>query len=186
MKKQFLIPALLPLVLFLFSFHIKSGTLQSIFEQKWVSQKYGDPAIQLESPDALQPTSLELPEEVKNYIVKMNMFQYQHDALLIMANTINYKPEITASLQGAANGSVNEMKNRPGVTKFTYVEKTETISGKEGIIQSGTFNAGDDKLDFHNIITVEGANMWQVFVAYNHGDAYGLKVKDKLLKSIKL
>ncbi|MGZ5245116.1 MAG: hypothetical protein ACXWEY_10790 [Bacteroidia bacterium] len=175
-----------PVCALLFSFSLQYSALKALYEQQWITRQYGDPALEIASPETLQPINLEVPEQVKKYVVKMGTYQYQHDALLIMANSVGYKPEVTASLQGAANGSINEMKNRPGVEDFSYIEKTQTISGQEGIIQTGSFRKGEDVLDFHNIITVKGANMWQVFVAYHNGDAYGLKIKEKVLNSIKI
>lgn len=186
MTKPKLLLLSLPVYIFLLAFAWQTTTLKDIYEKKWITQKYGDPEMEIASPEVLQPMTIELPEEAKQYVVRMSTNQYQHDALLIMASSVAYKPDVTASLQGAADGSINEMKNRPGMEDFRYTEKSQTISGQEGIVQTGSFKVGNDRLDFHNIITVKGANMWQVFVAYKKGDAYGIRVKDKILKSIKI
>jgi hypothetical protein len=164
----------------------QTSDLKSIFEREWIALSYGDPAINIETPAILKLISIDVPEQVKQYIDKMSTYQFEHEALLIMTNTLQYKGDVAANLQGAANGSVTEMKKRDGIEDFTYIEKSITVSGQAAIIQSGSFRSGNDRLDFHNIITVKGNKMWQVFIAYNSGDEYGPKLKDKVVASIKI
>jgi hypothetical protein len=41
-------------------------------------------------------------------------------------------------------------------------------------------------MDFTNLIVVSGQNAWQILVATEAGSEYGAKIRNKIMRSIKL
>jgi hypothetical protein len=161
--------------------------LEKVYEQPWKSSAYGDPAIQVETPGQLSKVTLQLPAQVQQYVDQMASYQYKEEnGLLISVTTIAYKPEVQPNLQGAATGSVNEMKNGKGMEDFTHTEADTTISNREGIVQNGSFKSNGERMDFTNLIVVSGQNAWQVLVATEAGSEYGAKIRSRIIRSIKL
>lgn len=171
----------------LVSFTLKTGnSLEEIFTQKWTTKTYSDPKIQIETPKELVKTKVQAPETSKKDISKIDAYQYDADDLMIMLSAISYKPSVKANVKGAAAGSLNEMQKRGGVENFSYENKDTLISGLSSIIQKGSFKKGKDNIEFRNLITVKDSHIWELMVAYKAGDAYGAKISDKVIKSVKI
>ncbi len=162
-------------------------SLEKVYGQKWERSAYGDPSIEVETPGKLSRVNVPLPAQVQQYVDRMASYQYDEGpGLMISVTTIVYKPDITPNLQGAATGSANEMKNGKGMKDFTYTEEATTVSNREGIVQHGSFQSNGEKMDFTNLIVVSGQNAWQVLVATETGNAYGARIRDKMIRSINL
>ncbi len=171
----------------LFAFTPKTAkTLEQVFAQKWTTKSYSEPKIQVETPKELVKANVSIPEKTKESVEKMSAYQYDEDDLMIIVSTLAYKKGTAANLKGAAAGALYEMQTRGGIDEFSYVNKDTVVSGINSILQRGTFKKGNDKIDFNNLITAKENNIWQVMVAYRSGDVYGGKIRDKVMKSVKI
>lgn len=104
-----------------------------------------------------------------------------------MINLVKYADAVgEVNLEGAALGSINEMKMGQGVTDFDYQEEETTLNNIPGIIQRGTMMNKGIKIHFINIAYGMGLNLWQVMVAYQEGDEIGRIASERVVKSIKI
>lgn len=159
----------------------------TLLQKEWVKKTY-PLGLSLETPIALERTTLPIPENVKAYIEKMNCYTIEKDLFGIAVNTFQYKPIVgQVSLEGAAQGSVNEMKSQKGVSGFTYNQEQIEKNGISGILQKGTFLQNKKaKIAFVNIALGEKLALWQVIVTYKAGDEVGKKMAERIIKSIEI
>ena len=87
-------------------------TSKEVLDQKWIKQTYGDYGLTVETPIKLIKGDLPLPDNVKNLIDKMDVYQYTTaKGFLIFITSVKYNPSVgSLNLQGAADGSINEIK----------------------------------------------------------------------------
>lgn len=105
----------------------------------------------------------------------------------ILINSIKYNPIIgQPDLQGAANGSVNEMKLQKGVTDFDFTEDYIYKMDIPGFIQKGTYKQDGIAIEFVNAGFAKGLNLWQVMVFYHIDDEVGRIASKKVIESIEI
>ncbi|MGZ8506335.1 MAG: hypothetical protein ACXWW0_05730 [Bacteroidia bacterium] len=169
------------------SLSLKSGkTLESIYGQEWVTRSYCDPKIELQTPHQLVETKTIISETNRKSVAKASAYEYGEDDLMILVSSIAYKKGNTASIKGAAAGALHEMQTRGGIEDFSYINKDTTVSGIASIIQRGTFRKGKDKVNFNNLISAKENKLWQVMVANRSDDVYGKKIRNRVIKSVKI
>ncbi len=101
------------------------------------------------------------------------------NGLMIMINSVRYKPQVgTFDLQGAANGTVAEMKMQPGVSDFEYTEDYAYKEDIPGFFQKGTFINDKVKMGFINAGFNKGLVFYQIMVGFRDDD----KMQGKLRK----
>lgn len=168
---------------------IKFGkTPKSILEQKWVSEKYGQDGLIVETPFNLNSTQLPFPDNVKVLIVDCSSYITETSkGFMIMINSIRYKPEVgVLNLQGAANGSVAELKMQPGVSDFHYSEDYMYKDDIPGFSQKGTFIKDKVQMEFVNTCFANGLVFYQIMVGYKSDDSVAKQAAERVMKSIKI
>lgn len=168
---------------------IKFGkTSKSLLEQTWLSEKYGQDGLIVETPFKLNATQLPFPDNVKALIDNCSSYTTKTSkSFMIMINCIRYKPEVgTLNLQGAANGSVSEMKMQSGVTDFDYTEDYIFKGDIPGFIQNGTYIQDKVEIAFINTGYVRGIVMYQIFVGYKSDDEVAKQIAERVIASIKI
>ncbi len=160
----------------------------TILAQKWSQETYGTYGLSIETPVKLNRANLPLPANIRDVIEHMDVFRYETlKGFQIMVNSLRYKPLVdSVSLQGAANGSVNEARLQPGVTDFNYTEEPHHTGDIHGFLQKGTYKLDGHVYEFQNAGFVKGLNLWQVWVAYSADDETGRKLADRIIASIKI
>lgn len=168
---------------------IKFGkTPKSILEQKWIIEEYGQDGLIVETPFKLNSTQLHLPDNVKALIdnCTSNMTSTSK-GMMIMINCIRYKPEAgMLNLQGAANGSIAEMKMQQGVSDFDYSENYIYIDDIPGFMQKGTFKKDKIQMEFINSGFANGLVFYQIMVGYISDDIVAKQIAERVIKSIKI
>lgn len=161
-------------------------TADEILHQKWVRETYGDYGLSVESPVKLTKGDLPVPENIKQFISKMEVYDYTSEkGFKILVNSIEYKPEIgSTSLEGAANGSVNEVKSQKGVTDFEYTEEAAVKSDIPGFIQKGSYNQNGVEIEFINAGYATQFHIWQVLVMFGKNDQTGRIAAERVIESI--
>lgn len=160
----------------------------AILEQKWSQETYGNYGLSLEAPVKLIRSKIPLSANIRDAIDHMDVFSYQSlKGFNIMVSCIRYKPLVDSlSLQGAANGSVNEARLQSGITDFNYTQQPHHAGDIPGFLQKGTFRKDMKTIEFQNAGFVKGLNLWQVWVAYSAYDETGRKMADRIIASIKI
>lgn len=167
---------------------MNGGLPASILTQHWSRETYGNYGLSIETPVKLNRGNLPLPANIRDVIEYMDVFDYQSvKGFKIMLSCIRYKPVVDSiSLQGAANGSVNEARLQPGVTDFNYTEQPYHTGDVPGFLQKGTFRMNEQGIEFQNAGFVKGLNLWQVWIGYPSDDEVGKKMADRIISSIKI
>ncbi len=129
-----------------------------------------------------------VPDNVKQLIDDMEVYDYMSaKGFKIMINSIKYNPVIvSANLQGAADGSINEVKMQKGVTDFTYTEDYIYKGDIPGFIQKGTFKHNGTKIEFINAGFASGLYVWHVWVGYQADDETGRIAAKRVIESIEI
>ena len=129
-----------------------------------------------------------IPENIRQVIDKMDVYEYNSvKGFKILINSIKYDPVIgTANLEGAATGSINEMKLQKGVTDLNYSEEAVTRNEIPGFIQKGSYKFNGAGVEFINTGFSKGLIFWQVHVSYRMDDEVGRTAAKRVIDSIEL
>lgn len=163
-------------------------TSKDILAQNWIAQTYGDFGLVVETPEVMTEREVPLPISIKQVVEKMQAFEHSSSkGFKVFINSAKYKPIIQkVSLQGAANGSVNEMKMQQGVTNFEYSEEKVLLNNINGFKQVGKFNQNGISIEFINTGYIKGLYMWQIMVAYESDDKVGKIAAKRVIESVKI
>ncbi len=159
---------------------------QDVLEQEWVKQTY-EAGLVLETPFKLKEQQLEIPEELEQIMLGHYSYAYStSNAFTIAVNIFEYNSEIleTVSLQGAADGTINEIKMMAGVTDLKYQEEAIRADGVEGIRQIGSAKENRVPLKFLNVIFERNHVLYQLMVLHKEEDAVGKAAADRIYQSI--
>jgi len=163
-------------------------TSKDILKEEWVREAYGIYGLTVEAPVKLRKGELSIPDEVKTLIERMDVYEYKSaGGFNLMITSIRYHQAIGAvNLQGAADGSANEMKLQEGITQFDYKEDYLYKGDIPGFIQRGSFLEHGDQMEFINTGFAKDLNLWQVMVGYHTEDENGRKVAERIIESIEI
>ena len=131
---------------------------------------------------------LPIPDNVKQLIEEMHTYSYESaKGFKVLINSIKYKQIAQqVNLEGAAIGSVNEMKMQKGVSDFKY-DQTDFPKGDiPGFFQKGTYKQDGLEIEFMNVGFAKGLTLWQVFTAYLADDDVGQIAAQKVIDSIEI
>lgn len=163
-------------------------TSKEVLDQKWIKHTYGSFGLTVETPMKMTKGELPIPENIKQVIDQMDVYNYTSaKGFQVMINSIKYNPAIgQTNLQGAADGSVNEMKKQKGVTDFNYSEDHIFKNDIPGFIQQGTYKHNGIEVEFVNTIFSKGLILWQVLAAYQTTDEVGRRAAQRVIESIEI
>ncbi len=165
--------------------------LEKYMDTEWTEQTCGTLGLRLDAPIRLKKSNEmeeQFPDEARDMILSIESYQtsVMNRKLYIMANSIRYQPEIKLSLEGALQGAIEEMQNRPKVTDFqrdiSPVRRGEVTGG----LVSGKWKEGKDLIGYRMLIFIKGNVMWQVMVGYDYTDRYGREIADRIVKSVQI
>ncbi len=163
-------------------------TSKEILDKEWSRQTYGHIGLTLETPFQLTKTDLKLPDNIKALVEQMETYIYDSEkGVKVFVNSATYKPVIgEGNLQGAADGSVAEVKSQKGVTNFVYTQEWTNYGDIPGFIQRGSFDQDGIKINFINVGFVQGLNMWQVMAGYQANDEVGRIAAERIIASVEI
>jgi len=163
-------------------------TAGEVLDKEWSRHTYGRYGLSLETPVQMTKTDLNLPDNVKALIEHMDSYTYNTEkGFKVYLNSAKYKPIIgEGSLEGAAEGSVTEMKNQKGVTNFVYTQEWTNMGDIPGFIQRGSFEQDGVKINFINEGFVRGLYMWHIMVGYQANDGVGKMAAERVIASVEI
>ena len=163
-------------------------TSESVLNQDWDRTTYGTLGLSIVAPVQLNSTHLALPDNVMPYISIVETYSYESlKGFNVMVNSIEYTPSIgEVNLEGAANGSVNEIRMQNGISNFDYTQTYIALDSILGFKQNGTYQINGLEMEFINVGYGKGIHLWQVMLQYPKGDETGQKVCERILDSIEI
>jgi hypothetical protein len=163
-------------------------TSKEVLNQKWNKETYGSFGLTVETPVQLTKGDLPMTDDVKQFVDKMEVYNYMSaKGFKILINSIRYKPAVgTVDLQGAANGSINEVKGQKGVTDFDYTENAFKKNDIPGFIQNGTYKQNGTIIEFINTGFSDDLTLWQVCVVFQADDEVGRTASKRVIESIEI
>ena len=159
-----------------------------ILDREWEKKAYYDLHFYLETPYKLDTISLPYPEQIKSLILSTAAYTIDKDAAAfsILLNYVEYLPEIPLSFEGAVQGSINSMENRPGVTDLLSSNSPYPLGGKEASMVTGSMKMYGIKFNFKMLIFAGEHQLSQVVVIFHENDENAEKAADRIFKSLKL
>jgi hypothetical protein len=163
-------------------------TSREILAREWTKDTYGSFGLTGETPEKMTRGDLPIPENIKQIIDQMDVYNYlSNKGFKVIINSLKYNPSIgEVNLQGAADGSVNEMKKQKGVTDFDYSEEPLNKKDIPGFIQKGTYKQDGLGVEYINTGFSKGLILWQVMVAYQADDEIGRTAAKRVIDSIEI
>ena len=167
-----------------------SATAEVAKSTNWAKASYGVFGLSVETPKKVLPGSLNLPDDVKKYIDRMDIFQSDSaNGLNIQIVSAKYAAIVgEGNLQGAANGAAAKMKSIDGVTDFTSTdEHVATKDSIPGIIQRGSYKYnGTTDFEFVDAMYLKGLLYWQVVIVYMGKDDASKEIAKRVVGSIEI
>jgi len=162
--------------------------LDNLIKKEWAVQSCGTSGLNIESPVILKPTNElmdNIDKETRKFIAGIESCEGSYGKNFdVIMNSVSFVPDVQTSLQGAANGAINEMRSKHGVSNFDYAESEIEISGKTGVLQSGSYNYKGEQFRFYDAIILRGQQSWQVIIVFNAAEKAGEKIASRILDSI--
>ncbi|MFU8844529.1 MAG: hypothetical protein ACNA7V_12065 [Bacteroidales bacterium] len=164
-------------------------TLEKYSASEWTVQTCGTLGLRLSSPVALQAShnlENEITPEARRLLVKIESWVHEtrNRKLRVMANSFQYNPGISISLNGAVEGSIREIRSRKGVSGFTYDIASISYNGIPGRLITGRWKEDKMVVGFQEAIFAQGSFMWQVHAGYDYQDPQGEDIASRIIGSI--
>ncbi len=162
---------------------------EQLLKNDWIEKSYGNPSITIESPVELSSQEIpNIPPEVKKLIDNMEGFQYKSliNGLEINIATSLYTPDVEASLQGAMQGAIEEVKKQSTISDFSCQTEAYNKSDTSGARVFGTLKENNLLKNFQMIILVDKNKIRRVTTSYNSDDISAEKIVERIINSIKI
>jgi hypothetical protein len=157
-----------------------------LLTQEWKTERFGTPFIQIETPVELKSTDKQMPEEAEEFAESQQSFYYQagHD-LSITITIVKYHPDVYFNPVGTEE-SIKNFERLFGAKNITYNKQDITINSYKSKRLDGSFDIADRQYDFTRISIESGQVVRDLLVIVKHADQDGLKIKKRLVDSIKV
>lgn len=168
-------------------YKISKGS-EKVSEADWERKEYGNLGLSIDTPYELNKIDLPYPEELKTIIDRSYSYTYSsNEGLYILVNSVEYSELIGEfSIEGAANGSINEMKMEEGVSNFTYEQEDIEWNAIPGFKQNGSFLKDGIDANFINIGYAKERIFHQVLIIYPQSNKDAKSISERISSSISL
>lgn len=166
-----------------------AGINRELLNTKWVTETYGEPPIRLSTPEKLQSTFLEGegPQNMTQFVKDARSYTYsQGAALSILVNTVEYRPGVNTSLQGAAEGAIYTLGQQQGVQDLKHETEDIQVNGLNGKKMKGNYQLRARRFAFTNLLLTDSSHLWQVTVIYPQDDDNGKAITERIMDSVEV
>ena len=148
------------------------GYLNNINQLTYKSVKIGTSNLYIKLPFALSPSSVALPQSMKDKLAKFETFIFSKDKSF--SGKISYmvwKSGIEYSLETGSDGAIDNIKTLPGVEKVLDDREYFKIGKYEGNIIDGVVYRYGKSFQIKAAILKSGQEVWIVMINFlNHQD----------------
>ena len=148
-------------------FRRQPAVSNKVVQQPWVTQAFDSTDYVFDVPWPLQPTSLDFPPAAARAMALSTVLNHEADGLHVMAMHISFLPRVAGNLEGAADGSVNNMRTIPGTISVHGSKHPTTILGQPAFdIEARIERERGGPLQLYGVVFGGGADLYQVqFIA---------------------
>lgn len=143
-------------------------------------QKLTVAGITTELPGTPTALTLPIPPEVQAKIVSMESYQVLKRNYLTAITRVTYTPDIEASIDGAIDGSIQNVMAKQQLAKTSEERTPVTVSGMPGKRYSVGLSKGSEQFEMIGVIVAKGPKLWNVFTFLKKG---GAKSHDAALRT---
>jgi hypothetical protein len=163
--------------------------MMNTMNENWQKKEYGNNGLMVETPFDMPETKLSLPQDVVDVIAQMNTYTHEADnGFSLVVSSIEFKPVVKEfNIENSANGSLNEIKNKIGVTNFNYTQSFEIKKDSfQKFTQQGNYDLNGVNQNFQNIGINKGQVLYQVFVSYPSNNIHDASNADRIMGSVEI
>lgn len=161
---------------------------QELLDGEWERFEAPEYGYSFDTPFKLEPMKLNVPPEVKGIIKDMRTDNYSRiRGVQIISNVLEYNAAVgQVNLSGSAEGSINSIKNMPGVSNLDYQQKELLVAGVPAFRQDGTLLLNGDKGRFVNVCAGQGLKLYQLSLIFPAKDKLAIQLANRMIQSIKI
>ena len=153
--------------------------------------------ITMKLPGELKKDSMQVPIDptMKQFMKGQQLYQVEDNSLSVLIYTIGIDTQgyagisgkdLAVSMQGPVNTFTKSFLSSMKAKNAKIDKKTITVSGKEGIENTITFEAEDKKMALQVIAFQDDDAYWIILPIYQSDDKDAVKAADEMVKSIKI
>lgn len=165
---------------------------EELWDGEWVKSEYGNPAITINTPKVLERDEIAsyLPKETLAQLQEVQMFRYgaPFGDFFVVIKTMNYLPGIQPDVNQVVENTFASWEKQGARNITTAGEQFVADDGFEGIRAYGRLNLGrdnDERFYYEMISFQQLQGLQQVLIMHKDQDEYGIKLADKIKKSIR-
>lgn len=169
---------------------IKNDT-QELAEGNWIRSEYGNPAIILETPDALLRKVVDAEESSAGLTDQFTFGDMR--SLFIMVNTARLNPEKELKLEEAMEATLVYLEEEGATNMIVKQGAFETEKGITGLKSFGEFRLKGKKEEllpvsysYEVLLFGQQGGLQQLIISYPTDDSYAEDIKDRILRSVEL
>lgn len=137
-------------------------------EIAWVAQPLGASGYVFDVPWPLEATSLSFPPEVTSNLESSTVLSHEADGLHVMAMHLRLLPGRQGSLEGAAEGSIANMRSVPGTASVNGGKHPTTVLGLPGFeVEARIERKRGGPLQLRGLVFGQGAELTQLQLIAN-------------------
>lgn len=165
---------------------------KELWDGDWVKSEYGNPAITINTPKVLERDEIAsyMPKETLAQLQEVQLFRYgvPFGDFFVVIKTMNYLPGIQPNVELVVENTFATWEAQGATNITTAGEKFITDDGFEGIRAYGrlTLSRDNDERFYYEMISFQQLQgLQQVLIMHKDQDEYGIKLADKIKKSLR-
>ncbi|MUP45007.1 DUF4381 domain-containing protein [Gramella sp. BOM4] len=167
---------------------------KELLEGEWIRSEYGNPAVEVTTPEVLVRGEIEMPREVKQMMVGSESFLYGSllSNFYVTLSTIKFQGEVNFDLDKAVDGIYANLEDQGARNILMKQEDFTTLNGAKGLKVFGTLEAvnpitGESIPNEYVILNfAEKGGFEQIVVIFNENDQYAKEISERIINSVEI
>lgn len=163
--------------------------LENLANTEWKKYSMSNIGISIKSPITLtqDPSMMsKLPDQVKEVIVSAENYSSNQNfqKIMLMVNTLSFQPNTPFSLEGAAQGSLQNLQQQVGDANLSFDRKEIYLDDIPGIQIKGEYTKMGTTYGYYLLTYLQNSTTCQVILSYDKSDEQGPIIAQKIIESI--
>lgn len=164
--------------------HVK--TPSSVLTSEWRRYSPGSSQLSLMLPAEPQSQSAEVPQSAAEAISQVNRYGLAVGPFKVDMWGLSYKEGLPTSIEQAASGVVEALRQSEGVTEYQDTKTPIDRSGRKGVLVKGRFKRRGEKMELEAVLIGDGPKLWKVIITHPASDRNGFVASQRILDSIEI